>query len=179
MPQRQFRRPLMIQHDVRHSRNLSVPRHRHHRHRQRVRQCRINRDQPFRAAPQQQSRILLDHVRLVPVMRAEIKISLAHQVVADAAHHHRVVAVAQLRHQHAHGERSLFSQRTCQQARLIVEFSRRRSHPLARLRGNRASRNIIQHHGHRRRAQSQIVRQNLQADGPLSAVLVLLAAGHR
>src|SRR5215472_2308128 len=178
MPQRQFRRALVIQHYVRHSRNFPVTRHRHHWHWQRVRQRRIYCDQPFRAAPQQQSRILLDHVRLVPVMRAEIKVALAHQMVADAAHHHGVVSVAQLRNEHAHGERPLLPQRTRQQARLIIEFPRRRSHALARLRGNRPPRHIVQHYRYCRRAQSQIVCQNFQADGLLPAVLTLLASGH-
>ena len=93
-----FRGMPVVERNISDARNLFVSRHGNHRHRQRVTQRRVNRDQTFSPARRQDSRILLDHVRLVAVVRTEVEIPFAHQVVANARHHVGMVAVAQFRH---------------------------------------------------------------------------------
>src|SRR5258706_1113169 len=112
------------------------------------------------------------------MMRAEIKVAFAHQVIADAAHHQRVVAVAQLRHEDADRESALFAERARQQTGLIIEFARRITDALASLRRDGTPGDIVEHHGNRGGAEGQIVRENFPAARFIGGRLVSLRTSH-
>jgi len=99
----------------------------------------------FDAAPQEQAGILFDEIGFVAVMRAEVKVAFTHQMVTDAAHDQRVIAVAEFRDEYANGKGALFAQRASQQAGLVVEFSSGSANPLARLMGNRTAGNVVEY----------------------------------
>src|SRR6266480_1105839 len=138
----------------------------------------INSNDAFSAAPYQQPRILFDHVRLVSMVSAEIKVAFTHEVIANAAHDQSVIPIAQFRDQHADGEGALFAERACEQAWLVIEFPGSGAHSLARLRGNGTSRNVVEHHGNRGGTDAEIVRENLQADRFFDRRLVFLPGNH-
>src|SRR5258708_8517271 len=112
------------------------------------------------------------------MMRTEIKVSFAHQVIADAAHHQRVVAVAKLRHQHADRESALFAERARQEVGRIIEFGSRITDALASFSGDGTPGDIVEHYGNGRGAEAQIVRENLQADRFIGGRLVILPGSH-
>src|SRR5437660_1606047 len=112
------------------------------------------------------------------MMRAEIKVAFAHQVIADAAHHKRVVAVAQLWHEDSDRESALFAERTRQEAGLIIEFARRITDALASLGRDGTPGDIVEHYGNGRGAEAQIVSENFQADRFIGGRLVILPGSH-
>src|SRR6266853_4601616 len=112
------------------------------------------------------------------MMRTEIKVPFAHQVIADAAHHQRVVAVAQLWHKDSDRESALFAERARQQTGLIIEFARRITDALASLRRDGTPGDIVEHHGNRGGAEAQIVCENFQADRFIGGRLVILPGSH-
>src|SRR5438552_7325475 len=112
------------------------------------------------------------------MMRAEIKVAFAHQVIADAAHHKRVVAVAKLRHQHTDRESALFAERARQEAGLIIEFASRITDAFTSLGRDGTPGDIVEHHGNRGGAEAQIISENFQADRFIGRRLVILPGSH-
>src|SRR6266851_1485229 len=112
------------------------------------------------------------------MMRTEIKIAFAHQVIADATHDQSVIPVAQLWYEDSDRESALFAERARQQAGLIIEFARRITDALASLRRDGTPGDIVEHHGNRGGAEAQIVRENFQADRFIGGRLVILPGSH-
>src|SRR5437899_12177880 len=112
------------------------------------------------------------------MMRAEIKVAFAHQMIADAAHHQRVVAVAKLWHEDSDRERALFAERARRRTGLIIEFARRITDALASLRRDGTPGDIVEHYGNGRGAEAQIVSENFQADRFIGRRLVILPGSH-
>src|SRR5260370_33607602 len=122
--------------------------------------------------------MLLEHVRLEPMMRAEIKISFAHQVIADAAHDQGVIPIAQFRDEPRHGKGALFAERARQQTGLIIEFAGGIADAFTSLGGNRTAGNIVKRYRNRGGAETEIVREDFQADGFIGRRLVFLRGSH-
>src|SRR5260370_36862425 len=99
------------------------------------------------------------------MVRAEIKITLAHQVITDSTHDDSVVAVTQFGNENANRKRALFAQRTGEKPRLIIEFSRGGPESFPCFRADLAPGNVIEYDGHRRRAYSEGFRVHLHAAG--------------
>jgi len=78
------------------------------------------------------------------MMRAEIKIAFLHEVVADAAHDHGVITVAQFRDENAYGECALFTQRAREKAGLVIELARGGADSFASFVRNGATRDVVQ-----------------------------------
>src|SRR2546422_7865500 len=112
------------------------------------------------------------------MMRTEIKISFTHQVIADAAHHKRVVAVAQLWHQYADAEGALFAERARYETGLIIEFASRITDAFTSLGGDGTPGHIVEYHGNRGGAEAEVVRENFQADRFIGRRLVSLTGSH-
>src|SRR6266436_3270856 len=112
------------------------------------------------------------------MMRTEIKISFAHQVIADAAHDQGVIPIAQFRDEHSHGKGALFAERARQETGLIIEFASRITDAFTSLGGNRTARNIVKHYGNRGGAEAEIVREDFQADWFIRGRLVFLRGSH-
>src|SRR5579885_601348 len=112
------------------------------------------------------------------LMGAEVEVALAHQVVADAAHHQSVIAVAKLGHEHSHGEGAAFTKRARQEARLIIELARRGANSFAGFLRDGAARHIVQNDGNGGGAESEIIGQNFQTDGPIGGFAVTFAGRH-
>src|SRR5260370_1780435 len=99
------------------------------------------------------------------MMRTEIKISFADEVIADAAHDQGVIPIAQFRDEPSHGKGALFTERARQEAGLIIEFASGITDALTSLGGDGTTRNIVKHYGNRGGAETEIVRKDFQADG--------------
>src|SRR5262245_59164711 len=97
MANHQLRGAPVIEHNIGHAIDLFMACHSHYGNGQLVLKQSVNRNDPFGAATEQEAGILLNEVRLVAMMCAEIKVALAHQVIADSAHDQRMVTVAQFR----------------------------------------------------------------------------------
>src|SRR2546428_6870889 len=109
------------------------------------------------------------------MMCTEIKIAFAHQVITDAAHHKRVVAVAQLWHQYADRESALFAERPRQETGLIIEFARRITDTLTSLGWDGTSGHVVEYHGNRGGAEAEIVGENFQADRVIGGTMGFLS----
>jgi hypothetical protein len=79
----------------------------------------------------------------MPVMRPEVEVALLDQVVADPAHHHCVVSIAKFWNKDSNSKRSLLSQGTGQETRLVVEFTSSGADAFAGFLGNRAAGDIV------------------------------------
>ena len=149
--ERQFRRLGLIEEHVRDTRDVAMRGDGHGRYRIVMLERSIHQDQPFGAAAHQQTCVLLHQLRLMPMMRSEVKIALLNQLIAHSAQHLGVVALAQLRHQDADGVGASVAQRAGQQAGLVVEFLCSGLDAIARGLRDRAARHVIQHYGNGRR----------------------------
>jgi hypothetical protein len=176
--QGEFGRPPVVENNIGDPDNLPVPGNGDDGNWQLVKQRRINGNDAFSAAPHEQAGIFFNHVGLMAVLRAEIEVAFAHEVIAYAAHDQGVVAIAQFRNKDPHSERALFAERACKQARLVVEFPGGGPHALAGFSWDRAPWDIIEHYGNRGGAEAEVVRENLQADGFITRRLVFLPGSH-
>ena len=173
----------VIEHDVRHILNLSVPRHRHRRKLQLLRNRSVRRNKSLDAARHQHLRVSLQQRLVVAMDHRQEEIILAAQILFDPADHQRTIRVADLFRDHANGVRSLQAQRARQQViRPIVQILRfgREDAFLGSLR-NRARRcGIIQGRRNRAGSQPQALGDSLQRYSRLAllGVVFLLRGGH-
>lgn len=123
MAQDQLRSAAMVENNISNPRNLLVPGDRHNRNREAMGQDSVNRDYALGAAAHQQPRILFDKVGFVAMVGAQIEITFAHQVVANSAHHHGVITIAQLRCEDSNHESALQAKRAGEEVRPIVELT--------------------------------------------------------
>lgn len=124
---------------------------------------RIDRQYVIHSARSQQLRIGRDQFLLVPVVDGEVEEAFSHEQVADATEYLRVVSLAQLRQQYSDGLHSFSLQGAGDHAGLVVELRRRGFNSLASSLWNRPPWHVIENERYRRRAQSQMFGQHLEA----------------
>ena len=96
------------------------------------------------------------------MVRAEIKIAFLHEVIADAAHDHGVIAVAQFRDENADREGALLAQRAGEKAGLIIEFARGGADAFASFVRDGAAGDVVQDKRNGCRAKAEVVGENFQ-----------------
>lgn len=90
----------------------------------------------------------------------EIKIAFLHEVIADAAHDHGVIAVAQFRDENADGEGALFAQGAGEKTGLVIKFACGGADAFARFVGNGAAGDVVQDKRDGCRAQAEVIGEN-------------------
>jgi hypothetical protein len=147
MTERQLCGLCLVEHHVCDSVDVAMGGHGNRRYRKIVLDGGIDEDQSLGPAAYQQARILFHQLGLMPMMRGEVEVALLNQLIADAAQHLGVIALAQLWHENADGVGPPVAQGTGKQAGLIVEFLRSGLDAIACGLRNRAARHIVEHHG--------------------------------
>jgi hypothetical protein len=125
MFQCQPRRSLVIQHNVGHSFDARMTRHRHGWKHQRFFDRRVRRDKPFHSTCQQHMCISLQQSRVVPVKHYQEEVIIFSKVFFDAADHHRTVGGADLFGNHPYRIRPFQPQRAREKIRPVIQFTRR------------------------------------------------------
>ncbi len=120
----------------------------------------IDCNNSLRAATHQETRIFLDQIRFMAVMSAEIKITFLHEVIANAAHDHRVVTVAEFGNKYANGECALLPQGAREKTRLVIKFARRSADTFASFVRNGSAGDIVQNQRNRCGAKAEVVSEN-------------------
>src|ERR1700693_3935954 len=110
----------MIEDYVRDPADAPVTGYRNHRERKLTHQVRIDGNDTFRAAANQQTGVLLDEISAVPVVSNEVEILLLQEAVTDAGHHFRVITIGEYRNQDANRHGAAVAQGASKKTRLIV-----------------------------------------------------------
>ena len=126
-------------------------------------QQRIDGDDALGSAANEHPRVLLDQLRLMAMVRGEVEVSGVDEIVADSAHHLRVVSVAQFRNEDADCLGLAAAKGSSQQVGLIIQFARSGLDAIARFLRNRPARHIVENDRNRCRIQAQMGCKLLQA----------------
>ena len=158
MPQHQFRRPPLVQHNIRHAFNLAMSGHGYHRQIHPMGQHGVDHKEPFDRAIQKKTRILLNQVWLTAMTGGQVEIPLLDEILLDTGQHLRCITIAQFRNEHTHQEGLALAQRPCIKARPVVEFGSRLRHPVPGLLRNRPhAGSVVEHQRDRSRGEVQVL----------------------
>jgi hypothetical protein len=161
---RQARSSRVVEHNVSHSRNISMAGNRHTWHVHRTRKRRIHGDQPLHRALLEQQRVLLNEFAAVPVAHHEIEVPFLQKQVLDSGHHQRRVALANLGNHDSNREAPLLPKRSRQMVGAVVQLPRRSPNQFLRaLRDRFRGRGAVDDEGNRRLRKAQVLRKMLQA----------------
>jgi hypothetical protein len=142
-----------------------VARDGHHRHGQRLGKRRVERDDAFHRAIDQQLLVLVDEVVAVAVAGEEVEIARLQQVILDAAERQSHVPLAHVRDQHANRQAALPRQRPGERVRLIAELPGRGDDAvLGALRDGVGRRRLVEDQRDGRRRQVQLFGEKTQRD---------------
>lgn len=109
MAEDEFRGAAMVEENVGNTFEVFMPGDGHSGKAKLVLESGIDEDQALGASTLEETGILVDEVRLVAMMGAEIKVAFLHEEVADTAHDHGVIAIVEFGDEHTHGERALLA----------------------------------------------------------------------
>jgi hypothetical protein len=167
--EREVRRPRVIDLDVDDAFDRLMPRDRHDRDRQRLGERRVEGDDAFDRAIDQQLLVLVDEVVAMAVAGQEVEIARLQQVVLDPAQRQRHIALADVRDEDADRQAALPRERPRQRVRLIAELPGRGDDAVLGPLGDGVGRGrLVEHQRHRGRRQPETFGEKAERDAPLA-----------
>ena len=93
----------MIEHDIGHVWYLAMSGDCDHRNGKPVFQRGIDGDECVSATAKQHAAVFFDQIFAVPVVRGEVEVSGLHQMIANATHHLRMIAITEFGNENSDG----------------------------------------------------------------------------